>query len=75
MLTIKCSRCKSKLIKYRKIGKGKVLRCHKSKIKNWYDLYEDAGYYYCSCGNIIGENKEKYIKMNRREFTYSGTKE
>ncbi len=75
MLTIKCARCKNKLIKYLKIGKGKVLRCHKSRISNWYELEEVNGNYCCSCGNIIGINKGKFIKMNRHEFTYTGTKE
>ena len=75
MLTIKCSRCKSKLIKYLKIGKGKVLRCHKNRIKEWYELSEENGNFICSCGNKIGIDQGRYIKMNRREFTYTGTKE
>lgn len=38
MLTIKCAYCKTKLYKYLKIGKGKVLRCHKDRIKKIYNM-------------------------------------
>ncbi|MFO7814209.1 MAG: hypothetical protein R6V14_00455 [Halanaerobiales bacterium] len=56
MLTIKCSKCKNKLFKYKKIGKGKVLRCWKSKITRIYDTKVENGKLRCGkCGNIIGD--------------------
>jgi len=79
MLTIKCSKCKSKLFKYKKIGKGKVLRCWKNRITRAYDAKEVNDKLVCSeCDNIIGEleenNRGKYYKMNRDEFTFTGKK-
>ena len=62
-------------MKYKKIGKGKVLRCWKSKITRFYDAELKGNELICSnCGNIIGEIKEDHIKMNRDAFTYTGTK-
>jgi hypothetical protein len=57
-----------------KIGKGKVLRCYKDRIKKNYALYHDEKVC-CSCGNIIGIDKIRYIKMKQASFIYSGTKE
>lgn len=75
MLTIKCSKCKNKLFKYKKIGKGKVLRCWKSKITRVYDTTVEDKHLKCgNCGNIIGEVSNKKIDMNSSAFTYTGTK-
>ena len=75
MLTIKCSKCKKKLFKYLKIGKGEVLKCHKERIKKQYELIQDDLHYVCTCGNIIGKDEGCYIKMNQQAFMYTGTKE
>ncbi|MFW6006651.1 MAG: hypothetical protein ACOCQ5_01590 [Halanaerobiales bacterium] len=78
MLTIKCSKCKSKLFKYEKIGLGKVLRCYEEKIKRMYQGEVKDDKLVCgNCGNEIGIIKEKhsrYVKMNKDDFTYTGTK-
>jgi predicted RNA-binding Zn-ribbon protein involved in translation (DUF1610 family) len=79
MLTIKCAKCKSKIIKYKKIGKGKVLRCWKDRITRVYEGKEKDNNLVCrECGNSLGElsknNRGKYYKMNRDEFTYTGNK-
>jgi len=75
MLTIKCAKCKSKLFKYKKIGKGKVLRCWKSKITRIYDAKVINNKLVCSkCENEIGEIEDKKIDMNLEQFTYTGTK-
>ncbi|MCK5682848.1 hypothetical protein KAJ27_01945 [bacterium] len=74
MLKIRCSKCKTKLFKYLKIGKGNVLIC-------WYDRMEKditirhEGFASCPCGNIIGELGSKGIKMIKSSFVYSGTKD
>lgn len=75
MLTIKCAKCKTKLFKYRKIGKGKVLKCHKSRIKRNYQIEVVVDEYRCPCGNVIGVDEGSAIKMNDQEFIYTGTKE
>lgn len=74
MLTIKCASCKQKLWKYRKIGKGEVLRCHKDRMTKIYDLKFIDESVACSCGNKVGIDKGSYIKMIRKAITYSGTK-
>lgn len=75
MLTIKCSKCKTKLFKYKKIGHGKVLRCWKSKITRVYNTKVEENKLLCAeCGNIIGEVDEKKIDMISDSFTYTGTK-
>ncbi len=75
MLTIKCSKCKSKLFKYKKIGEGKVLRCWKSKITRVYDTEVKNNKLFCgNCGNEIGDIDEKKVDMNSEAFTYTGTK-
>ena len=73
MLTIKCAKCKKKIMKYNKIGKGKVLRCYISKIKEIYaEKIDDE--LKCKCGNIIGIYEGRWIKMKQASFTYTGTK-
>ena len=74
MLTIKCAACKRKLWKYDKIGKGQVLRCHKSRITRTFDFIQDADKIKCVCGQTIGIDKGSFIKMIDKGFTYSGTK-
>jgi DNA-directed RNA polymerase subunit RPC12/RpoP len=73
MLTIKCARCKRKIFKYEKIGKGKVLRCYKDKIKEDHSIH-DGNLIKCSCGNIIGRIEANHIKMKQHAFIYTGTK-
>ncbi|MCC5911430.1 MAG: hypothetical protein JJT76_13425 [Clostridiaceae bacterium] len=75
MLTIKCAKCKIKLLKYQKIGSGKVLKCHKSRIKRIYKLEKDLEDYRCKCGNFIGKDEGSFIKMHEQGFIYTGTKE
>lgn len=74
MLVIKCARCGKKVFKYNKIGKGKILRCYYSRIKNNYSKLEKDEVKCYKCGNTIGLNEGNYIKMNSQEFTYTGTK-
>ncbi len=75
MLTIRCAGCRQKLWRYDKIGKGEVLRCHKSRIDKIFNEYEqDDDKIKCSCGNDIGIDKGSFIKMIAKGFTYSGTK-
>ncbi|SFI12043.1 hypothetical protein SAMN05192551_106227 [Tindallia magadiensis] len=75
MLTIKCAKCKRKLFKYHKIGNGSVIKCHKIRIKQVYQLNKNYQMFSCACGNNIGKDEGSFIKMNRTGFTYSGTKE
>ena len=72
MITIKCAKCRQKLYKYHKVGKGKVLHCWDAKIIKDYTLIEDA-VVCCTCRNIIGNRVAKGVRMKQNAFTWSGT--
>jgi len=74
MLKIKCSRCKSKILKYQKIGYGQVLRCYLKRIKDNYGLVENDQLKCPRCENIIGIKQKGHFKMKQDEFTYGGKK-
>jgi hypothetical protein len=74
MLTIKCSKCKTKLFKYYKVGKGKVLRCYFAQISNDQTIRKE-NQVFCECGNQIGILENYYIRMKQDSFIYSGAKE
>ncbi len=76
MLLIRCARCKTKLWKYKKIGKGEVLRCHKSRITKFIQGIEKDGKILCPrCNTPIGIDKGSFYKMISKNFVYSGTKD
>jgi hypothetical protein len=75
MLIIRCAACRKKLWQYDKIGKGEVLRCHKSRIeKEFGNCLKSADDWKCVCGKTVGIDKGSFVKMISRAFTYSGTK-
>ena len=75
MLTIKCARCKIKIMKYKKIGMGKVLRCYKDRITRLYEGEVDGDELKCgNCGTVIGQIKDDKVDMVQDHFTYSGSK-
>lgn len=71
-MTIKCAKCKQKLFKYMKIGKGKLLHLWPERIKEDYSVRE-GNQVKCTCGNLIGIDEGKRIKLRRRAFIRSGT--
>jgi len=73
MLTIKCAKCKRKLFRYLKIGKGRVLHCWKNRVIKDCSMRE-GNKVLCKCGNLIGVEEEKYIKMRQSSFFSTGTK-
>ena len=73
MLTIKCSRCKQKIFRYVKIGKGKVWHCWKNRIIEDFSVH-DGKKVLCKCGNLIGIDEDKWIKLKQHSFTTTGTK-
>ncbi len=72
MITIKCAKCKRKIFKYLKIGKGKLWHCWHNRIMEDYG-FRDGNEVRCQCGNLIGINEGKWIKLKQNAFTYSGT--
>jgi len=69
MIIIKCAKCKCKVFRYLKIGKGRVLHCWKGRIvKDW--SVRDANEVKCQCGNLIGIDEGKWVKMKQHSFIY-----
>ena len=72
MITVKCAACKGKVFRYVKIGKGKVLRCYKDRIERDYSVM-DGNIVKCICGNPIGVDEGRWIRMIQGSFTCSGS--
>jgi len=73
MLIIKCAGCKRKIFRYVKIGKGKLWHCWKDRIIEDFSIH-DGKNIKCKCGNIIGIDENKWIKLKQHSFIKSGTK-
>ena len=73
MIVIKCSRCKKKIFKYLKFGKGRLWHCWKDRIIEDFSK-RDGNNIKCHCGNIIGIDEDNWIKLKQRSFLISGTK-
>jgi hypothetical protein len=71
MIIVKCAKCKSKIFKYVKIGKGKLWHCWKDRIIEDNSI-RDGDKVKCQCGNLVGIEQRKWIKMRQHSFTYSG---
>lgn len=72
MLTIKCAGCKRKLFKYEKIGAGKLLHLWQERIIEDHSVHEEREVK-CKCGNLVGIDEGRFIKMKPRTFTRSGS--
>jgi hypothetical protein len=72
MIIITCRKCGRKIFKYNKIGKGRILRCYKDRIVKTYSIKKQENVY-CLCGQLIGIDEGKWIKMKQGSFDYSGS--
>ena len=72
MIIIKCAKCKNKVFRYIKVGKGRLLHCWKERIAEDYSL-RDGNEVKCQCGNLIGIDEGAWIKMKQHSFNHSGT--
>ena len=63
IIIIRCDRCKKKIFRYQKIGRGHILRCYKKRILENNAVYVDKKVL-CQCGNEIGVDKGSFVKMN-----------
>jgi hypothetical protein len=73
VITIKCAKCKVKLFRYLKIGKGQVRHLWPDRIAEDFSIRE-ADDIRCKCGNPIGKDEGKYINLKRSAFMYTGRK-
>jgi len=74
MLTLRCAHCRTKLLRYNKLGKGEVVRCHRARIEKLLQAVEHDGKLWCPCGNPVGIDKGAHFRMIRKSFVYSGRK-
>ena len=75
MLLLRCAACRRKLWRYDKVGKGALLRCHKSRIeKDYGNTGLDGSRVLCRCGKVLGFDKGGHIRMASKTFSASGTK-
>ncbi|MEA3282572.1 MAG: hypothetical protein U9Q68_08455 [Euryarchaeota archaeon] len=71
MIIIKCAKCKRKIFKYQKIGKGRLWHCWNSRILRDYSV-RDGNEVKCRCGNLIGVAEAKWVNMRQHSYIYSG---
>ncbi|MDY6918482.1 MAG: hypothetical protein SVP26_11210 [Chloroflexota bacterium] len=71
MITVRCARCSARVFRYEKVGKGRLLHCWKGRIVTDYSV-RDGPYVKCPCGNVIGIDEGKWVKLKQRSFTCSG---
>jgi hypothetical protein len=72
MIIIRCAKCRAKIFKYKKIGKGRLLHCWKDRIVKDYTV-RAGDEVRCACGNLIGVSESKWIRMKQNAFSHSGT--
>ncbi len=74
MITVRCTECRSRLFKYRKVGKGKLLHCWKGRIVKDYTVKKGRNVY-CTCGSLVGVDEGRWIKLKCSAVFYQGTRE
>jgi len=72
MLTIKCAECGEVVFRYVKIGKGRLLHCWKARITEDNSVRNGMNVR-CKCGNLIGTEERRWVKMRSHAFITSGT--
>jgi DNA-directed RNA polymerase subunit RPC12/RpoP len=73
MIIIKCANCGREIFRYQKIGKGKLLHCWKNRISRDYSI-KATNEVRCKCGNLMGWDEGRWIKLKQGSFTCSGSK-
>ncbi len=71
MITIRCVKCKRRIFKYKKLGKGKLWHCWKDRIVADYSV-RDGDKVLCTCGNLIGIDQGKWIKLRLNNIIVQG---
>jgi len=67
MMIIKCALCKQKLFKYVKIGTGRLLHLWRGRIIED-ETIKVGDNIKCQCGNLIGIDEKKWIKLKQHSF-------
>ncbi|MEX0567587.1 MAG: hypothetical protein Q6363_000300 [Candidatus Njordarchaeota archaeon] len=70
ILIVRCSKCRTKIFKYMKVGSGRLWHCWKSKILEDYSIRRGEQVVCPKCGSIIGIEKKAYIKLIKGAYSY-----
>ena len=62
VMVIRCNKCNKKIFKYLKVGKGRLLRCFKDRIREDHAVRKGQEVH-CSCGNRVGRDEGDHIKI------------
>ncbi|KAA0009422.1 MAG: hypothetical protein FE037_05770 [Thermoplasmata archaeon] len=62
VLEVRCKNCGEIVFKYLKIGKGRLWHCWKGRIIEDHSTRE-GNIVKCTCGNVIGKDEGKWIKL------------
>lgn len=62
VMVIRCPQCNKRVFRYLKVGKGRVIRCYKDRIREDRAIRKD-GEVSCACGARMGRDEGNYIKM------------
>ena len=66
IIVVNCPRCGGKVLKYLKIGRGRLLRLWKDRIVRDYSIHEDNKIKCPICGYLIGVGEGRYIRVRHR---------
>jgi len=72
VIHIRCAKCRAKIMRYNKIGRGRVLKCWTSRIGQLHGVIEDDVLKCRRCGHAIGTVAQGCIRMKQSAFTYGG---
>jgi len=62
VLEVRCKNCGEIVFKYLKIGKGRLWHCWKGRIIEDHSVRE-GNIVKCPCGNVVGKDEGKWIKL------------
>ncbi|MSS71919.1 MAG: hypothetical protein EXS64_10575 [Candidatus Latescibacteria bacterium] len=62
IMIVRCNRCNQKVFKYLKVGKGKLVRCLKERIREDFTVQKGPEVF-CPCGNRVGRDEGDHIKI------------
>ena len=74
MLTLRCAHCKRKLLRYDKVGRGRLLRCHKTRITRVFHAVLEDDRLTCPCGSIVGKDEGGWIAIVQGSVVATGTR-
>ena len=63
VMVVRCPECKKKAFKYLKVGRGKVIRCYKDRIRDDRTTHKQKAIY-CPCGHRLALDRDDHWKIS-----------